>query len=237
MEEAAGGGEIFWKGIAVTIAAIIIFIGSVYILLAAYMGRVMAYLVIAVSLFGWMIILSAIWTFGVPGTPKNLGPRGTEPHWQVLAAGTAGAVPSRYEETRSFPGQPWKPVNTSTQSSADTVRTAIQNYMAQEANQQLHGRGSRVELEPQDFTVKEIGFARAEDGTYLAAGRVFFSLGGPEVTVFTYHDTGNVSAPSWASLGASVFGFLVHLPFLDRAERKRRAILTGGTAAPWYGPA
>ena len=31
--------------------------------------------------------------------------------------------------------------------------------------------------------------------------------------------------------------FLIHLPFLDRAERKRKAILTGGTAPPWYGPA
>ena len=103
--------------------------------------------------------------------------------------------------------------------------------------QQLHGQGNRVELEPQDFTVKEIGFARAEDGTYLAAGRAFFSLGGPEVTVFTYHDKGNVPVYSWAFLGASVFGFIVHLPWLDRAEKKRRAILTGGAAPPWYGPA
>jgi hypothetical protein len=235
--EAAGGGETFWKGIAITAAAIILFIGSVYILLAAFMGRVMGYLVLAVSLFGWMIIMSTLWTFGAPGTPKYLGPRGTEPHWQVFAAGTAGAIPTRYDETRSFPSRPWKPADASTQSSADTVRTAIQTYMAQQANEELHRQGSRVELEPQDFTVKEIGFTQAEDGTYLAAGRAFFSEGGPEVTVFTYHDTGNVSAASWGFLGASVFGFLVHLPLLDRAEKKRKAILTGGAAPPWYGPA
>ncbi|HEX2088462.1 MAG TPA: hypothetical protein VHI54_00815 [Actinomycetota bacterium] len=236
MEEAVSGGETFWKGIAITVSAIIIFIGSVYILLAAYMGRLMGYLVLAVSLFGWMIILSALWAFGAPGTPKNLGPRGTEPHWQVFAAGT-GAISSRFEETGAFPNRPWKPADASTQSSADTVRTAIQTYMAQRANEELHREGSRVELEPQDFTVKEIGFTQAEDGTYLAAGRAFYSLGGPEVTVFTYHDTGNVNAQSWGFLGASVFGFLVHLPFLDRAEKKRRAILTGGAAPPWYGPA
>ena len=236
MEEAAGGGEIFWKGIAVTIAAIIIFVGSVYILLAAFMGRVMGYLVIAVALFGWMIVLSAIWAFGVPGTPKNLGPRGTEPHWEVFAAGT-GSISTQYAETTRFPGRPWKPEDPSTQSSADTVRTAIQTYMAHRANEDLHREGSRVELEPQDFTVKEIGFSQAEDGTYLAAGRAFFSLGGPEVTVFTFHDTGNVPVYSWSFLGASILGFLVHLPFLDRAEKKRRAILTGGTAPAWYGPA
>ncbi len=166
-----------------------------------------------------------------------MGPRGTEPHWQVFAAATAGAVPSRYEETKSFPRRPWKPEDASTQSSADTVRTAIQTNMAQRANEELHRQGNRVELEPQDFSVKEIAFTQAEDGTYLAAGRAFYSLGGPEVTVFTYHDTGNVSAPSWGFFAGSIFGFVVHLPFLDRAERKRRAILTGGTAPAWYGPA
>jgi uncharacterized protein (DUF4213/DUF364 family) len=31
--------------------------------------------------------------------------------------------------------------------------------------------------------------------------------------------------------------FGAHLPFLDRAERTRKEILTGGTAPPWYGPA
>ena len=229
-------GETFWKGVAVTIAAILLFIGSVYMLLAAYMGRVMGYLILAVSLFGWMIILSAIWAFGAPGTTKNYGPRGTEPHWQVFAAST-GAVSSRYSQTTRFPGHPWHPPDANSQSSADTVRTAIQTYMAQRATAELHRQGNRVELEPEDFSVKEIEFATAKDGTHLAAGRAFVSLGGPEVTVFTYHDTGNVNAASWGFLGASVFGFLVHLPLLDRAEKKRKAILTGGATPPWYGPA
>jgi hypothetical protein len=35
----------------------------------------------------------------------------------------------------------------------------------------------------------------------------------------------------------SVVGLAAHVPLLDRAERKRKQILTGGTAPPWYGPA
>jgi hypothetical protein len=35
----------------------------------------------------------------------------------------------------------------------------------------------------------------------------------------------------------STIGFAIHLPFLDRAERKRKNILTGGTAPVWRGPA
>jgi hypothetical protein len=37
--------------------------------------------------------------------------------------------------------------------------------------------------------------------------------------------------------GGSIALFLLHLPFLDKAERKRKEILTGGNAPPWYGPA
>ena len=38
-------------------------------------------------------------------------------------------------------------------------------------------------------------------------------------------------------LGASIVLFLVHVPFLDRAERKRKAVLTGGKQPEWRGPA
>ena len=69
------------------------------------------------------------------------------------------------------------------------------------------------------------------------AAHAFYTLGGTEVTVYAYRDPGNVPVYSYSFLGASVVGFLLHLPFLDRAERRRRAILTGGTAPPWYGPA
>ena len=39
---------------------------------------------------------------------------------------------------------------------------------------------------------------------------------------------------SWS---ASIILFLIHLPLLDRAEKKRKAFLTGGGAPAWYGPA
>jgi len=36
---------------------------------------------------------------------------------------------------------------------------------------------------------------------------------------------------------AAILLFLFHLPLLDRAEKKRKAFLTGGSAPAWYGPA
>ena len=51
------------------------------------------------------------------------------------------------------------------------------------------------------------------------------------------HDSGSVNRYSWMFLIGAVFGLAIHVPFLDRAERTRKEILTGGTAPPWYGPA
>ena len=60
---------------------------------------------------------------------------------------------------------------------------------------------------------------------------------GPAITVFAVFDQGNVPVCSWAFLLASLIGFAIHVPFLDRLEKSRKEILTGGTAPPWYGPA
>ena len=73
--------------------------------------------------------------------------------------------------------------------------------------------------------------------TSLAAAQAFFSSGGPAITVFLYHDSGNVPVFSFTFLAASILGFVLHVPFLDRLEKSRKEILTGGTAPPWYGPA
>ena len=71
----------------------------------------------------------------------------------------------------------------------------------------------------------------------MAAARVVYNGGGPSLIVFAYHDSGDVPIFSYAFLVVSILGFLIHLPFLDRAERKRKAVLTGGRQPQWLGPA
>jgi hypothetical protein len=244
----------FLKGIVVIGCAFILFVGSIYVLLSAVFGLRMGYLVLAVSFFGWMIVFSSIWTLGQPkilgvtGTLRNLGPRGTEPHWQVFAAAT-GPLKTKYAGTENYPGSPWRAPTAGNKSAVDTAKTAIQKYLVEQATEQFQKQGVKVcppeglqapncyTFDPATFVVTDFAFMPAKDGTSLAAAHAFFSAGGPELTVYAYHDTGNVPAYSYAFLVASIVLFIVHVPFLDRAERKRKAILTGGTAPPWYGPA
>jgi hypothetical protein len=246
----------FTKGIVTVVAATILFVGTVYVLLAAIFGLRMAYLVLAVSLFGWMIIFSLIWVIGQPsilgvrGTLPNLGPRGTEAHWQVFSAAT-GPVKSKFPETSRFP-EGWRPLPAQApaalKSAADNAKSAIQKYLAAQAEDEFEQQGEKVcdpaepletdciTLDPTTFAVEDFRFATSGH-TSLIAAQAFFTAGGPQVTVFAYHDPGNVDVYSKSFLIASILGFVLHLPFLDRAERKRKAVLTGGMAPPWYGPA
>jgi hypothetical protein len=234
--------ETLLKGGLTTVMAFVLFVGSVLLLLAAVFGRRMGYLVLAVGFFGWMILLSALWTFGFysqgTDTPVNLGPRGAEPTWVVESLGTDPEPV--FEAFSSYPdGDAWRVPgsNDEDSSSVQGVTTAAQGFLAEEANAELGVDEFDPEgLQTTDFTVETIRFATDGDVS-LAAAQAYFAGGGPRVTLYMRHDSGSVNRYSWMFLIGSAVGLAIHVPLLDRAERKRKEILTGGTAPPWYGPA
>jgi hypothetical protein len=238
--------DVLVKGLGVTIAGFILFVGSVYMLLAAVMGRWMGYLVLSVAFWGWMIIQSSLWLFGFwsqgPDTPVDLGPRGPEPTWVVEAAGTVSTVSTAVDDAAfgAYPADPWTPVegDALSESDAQAIQGAATAYMAEEANLEL----GLEEFDPgaipaSQFVVDSLSTATAEDGTPIAVVQAHYIGGGPSTTLAMSFDEGNVKAYGWMFLIASVILFIVHVPPLDRAERSRREFLTGGTATPWYGPA
>jgi hypothetical protein len=146
-----------------------------------------------------------------------------------------------YEAFASYPGgDGWREpgTNDADTSSVQSVTAAAQGFLADQANEDLgkseHEPGA---LTTTDFTVQNVEFYPTDDGVSLAAAHAFFNDGGPILTVYLRHDSGSVNRYSWMFLIGSTLLFGAHLPFLDRAERKRKEILTGGTAPPWYGPA
>lgn len=233
-------GNLVQGGLAVAVG-FVLFFGSVLLMLSAVFGRKMGYLVLSVSLFGWMILFSAVWTFGFfsqgPETPVDLGPRGREPGWVVETAGQ-NVTDLPYQQFTSYPtGGAWKAPAGGQSASVQSVTGAIQSYLAQQANQTADlGQFEPGAFQTTDFTVQNVQFSAARDVS-LAAAQAFYNGGGPLITVYLRHDSGSVPIYSWMFLIGSIVGFAAHLPFLDRAERERKDVLTGGTAPPWYGPA
>ncbi len=232
-------GTLVKGGLGVAMA-FVLFIGSVLLLLSAVLGRKMGYLVLAVAFFGWVAIFSALWTFGFWSqgleTPVDLGPRGAEPAWVVESAGTA-VTQFPYEQYKTYPGGTWQEPSPGLSASVQSVSGAIQAYLAQQANEKA-GKTQFEEgaFQSTDFTVQNIEFDTSGKVS-LAAAQAYYNGGGPLITLYLRHDSGSVPRYSWMFLIGSLLGLAIHLPFLDRVERKRKEILTGGTAPPWYGPA
>lgn len=235
------------KGILVVVCALVLFVGSVYMIVSGVFGLRMGYLVVATAFFGWVLLLSTLWLFGVPflkagGQPSvlaDLGPRGTEAHWQVFAAAAGPARTDRYPVTALYPSHPWwtPAPNAPAAASIDTVTPAIQDYVAQQATAQLQKQNpGAAPIDPSTIQIQDVRFT-SSGGADLAAGEAYLATGGTVVTVYAYHDHGNVPEYSIGFFFVSLLGFAVHVPLLDRAERRRRGIITSETAPAWYGPA
>jgi hypothetical protein len=223
------------EGALVVVTSIILFPGSVFLLLSAIFGVRMGYLVAATGFFAFFIILAALWSFGAPGTLPFLGPKGDLPAWKPLAAAEDLTSPT-FPVIDEYPGGPWQPPGKRTTGQVEPATTAIQEFLAEEAQAELRQAGVEGELAPEDFQVTEVMFTQVGE-TKLAGATAFASTGGRTVEVVAHLDPGNLAIPSYVALGVAVVGFLVHLPFLDRAERRRKDVLTGGEQAPWRGPA
>ncbi|MGH2724749.1 MAG: hypothetical protein ACRDI0_10905 [Actinomycetota bacterium] len=223
------------EGVAAVIAALVLFCGSVFLLLAAVFGPRMGYLVAATAFFGFMLILSALWVFGAPGTPRFLGPKGELPHWVAVGAGTDLESPT-FPVISDYPGGRWEESGEEETAEVEPVTLAFQEFLAEEATGELRRRGVEGNVSPEDFEIKDIRFARSGE-TQLAAATAFAATGGRQVTVLGLRDEGDEPVPSFIALGIAVIGFAIHIPLLDRAERRRKEILTGGDQAAWRGPA
>ncbi len=79
----SGGSGTFVKGIAITVAFIVIFVGSVWLLTSMILGAKLGYFVTGACLFAVMTILSLIWV------ATGLGPKGEAGFWGDLGTDTA----------------------------------------------------------------------------------------------------------------------------------------------------
>ena len=98
------------KGLLVVVIAFVFLPGSVFMLLASNFGALKGYLIAGTAFFGFLIMLSAVWLFGIPGTTPLTGPKGTQPTFKFFTLDDPAA--STYDSVRDFPGgagNGWQP--------------------------------------------------------------------------------------------------------------------------------
>ena len=226
------------KGIAVVLVAFLFLPGSVYMLLASNFGALKGYLIAATAFFGFLVMLSAVWLFGIPGTTPLTGPKGTQPTFKFFTLEDPQAA--TYDSVRDFQGRAgngWEPApegqfeegsaEATLQAEMETARqTAVQDLI-DETNADIED--SSEELDATNLSGEV--FYTIQDGTEVAA--VVISPATPPEgsglqrpdfapkTFFAYRDPGSPYLPSILFLIGSTVLFLVHLFLLGVAERRR----------------
>lgn len=200
---------------------ILVFLGGPYLLLRSNLGTRRAYLVLATSFFGLMIIFSLFWWWGAPGTPRFTGPTNLpgqpadeyRPTWVSFAEDSVVAQTEPYASLLADPGA-FGPVPEAAPDVEEGV-SVTQTFFSSAA------AGQRVQ---ETWEVAEgPEYAVAENGQPVI--RVTFA--DPEnsdstFTAYAFFDAGSPAFPSIVFLLLSVAGFAVHALMLHADEQRER---------------
>lgn len=155
-----------WSQLAMPVG-ILIFVGSVYLLLRSNLGTRRGYLVMSCCLWGFAFLLSLFWAFGAPGTPANTGPQNLpgqeldeyQPVWVPFAQDSTVATEegSPYAAVADFPDG-WGEVPAEFAETAELGVDNIQSFFA-----------SLVDLEDGYFNVLDGSEELASDPLYTEA--------------------------------------------------------------------
>ena len=238
------------KGVLIVVIAFLLLPGSVYMLLAANFGALKGYFIAGTAFFGMLMFLSAVWSFGLPQTPSNLGPKGADPSYTELRADSP--LNAKYN-TRSFPGQVgagWldepgqtnpsaatalSPADQALKGELDAAKQAIEQDLITQTNKSISD--SSKELDVTNLDTK--AYYSHQAGTIVAA--VVISPKAPPKgsglvkpsfapkTFFAFRDPGAPLLPSYLFLAASVVLFALHVLGLAWVERRRPL---GGALTP-----
>jgi hypothetical protein len=207
-------------------------------LLASNFGALKGYLIAGTAFFGFLMMLSAVWLFGIPGTTPLTGPKGTQPSFKFFTLDDPAAA--TYDSVRDFQGTAggdWQAQPTgdfaegspeaNLKSDLDTARQTAVSDLIETTNANV--KDSSEELDVTNLEAKT--YYTIQDGTEVAAIVISpktppagSGLQRPDfepVTTFAYRDPGNPYLPSIIFLVASVVLFLVHMVLLGVAERRR----------------
>jgi hypothetical protein len=204
----------FVTGAAATVSAILVFCGSVWLVLSMVLGARLAYFVTASVTLAFMLIMGVVWSI------NQLGPIGESPSWSETAIG-AGVSEFNYPEGD------WRLPNEDDDAEA-AIRSDFEGDAADYLESAITEGEGEVGFEGADeATVNQDATRLIEvDGTTYG-GTVFEPIEGVEaepVVVVMEYDPGNpLAVGRQVTIGSFVL-LVLHLFGLSRAERKGKQL-------------
>jgi hypothetical protein len=233
---------LFIEGVAAVVAAVTVFIGSIFLLLAVIMGPRLAYFVSASITLAFVFIMTLVWSYGTP-----LGPSGQLPEWNPVAlAETAGEI--EFGPAAQYPEGPWKAPaeeDAAAKTRAAELESAAIDYLA-DAIQEKEGGEFLAETDASVVTESARLLSQGEDQygalelepSQAAKDKAAEADPDQSVTpddatliVVMKYDPGNPSGKARMLAGGVFLIFALHLFGLSRAERRSTKELNGGGAA------
>jgi len=235
---------IFIEGVAAVVSAVIVFLGSTFLLMALVMGARLAYFVTASVTLGFLFIMTLVWSYGTP-----LGPVGQLPEWEpvALAPDPAGA---EFGPAATYPEEGWRVPDEENQedlTKAGELESAAIDFLELVVQGEAPtGEGTIVAnsdqpfLAPTDTSVvddsarlftqgdTEYGALELEASTTAieiaedADPDQTFTPTDAQAFVVMRYDPGNPSGPARTLAAGTFLVWAVHLFGLSRTERKAR---------------
>ncbi len=217
---------------------VLIFLGSIYMLLRSNLGTARGYYVFGTSLFGFLFLISLFWGFGAPGTPQATGPTNLPgqpadallPKWIPFAQDSRLADRADLSMVKSYPeGFTENGWPEDEQDNIDVgVDEALNFFSSDVAGQVIQSTWvpQTVSYATTDtgFPIIAIEFVEADEALQPVEG-------GQTYVAFSYFDQGNPLLPSIIFMIVSLVLFLLHAFLLDRSEQRERRELEAARAA------
>ncbi|MBA2272397.1 MAG: hypothetical protein H0W21_00640 [Actinobacteria bacterium] len=218
---------LFFEGVGAVISAIIVFCGSVWMLLAVIMGPRLAYFVAASVTLGFLTIMGVVWSI------SPLGPVGQLPEWDAVAIGEEAAELD-FDPAAQYPEGDWRPPDTENAAEAtqatelesnalDYLEEAIAggDITAFEAVDEAVVNSDNTRLLDQGAGYGAVTFEPAEPAEGQQGGEPEGGPGGAAVAVLQY-DPGNPLGLARTIAAGTAVLFALHLFGLSRSESRAR---------------
>jgi hypothetical protein len=219
----------FVEGIAAVVSAIIVFCGSVWLLLSMVLGPRLAYFVTASVTLGFLLIMGVVWSL------SPLGPVGETPEWTPLAIGVEGGQLDAGPAEGYPDGGGWREVDTNDEgeiTQAAELGSASTEFLEEAIDEASSETGF---ADAGDATANSDTIRLLEEGDTLYGGVTLEPIegaeGDPTVAILEF-DPGNPTGPAKMITLATLLLFALHLFGLSWSERRARARAdTHGTPA------